>query len=260
MSRPVVKTQEGLLGAHERRITLLERRLARTPSGLPERLGPAGAEVTDWNDAILPGFYWGLTTATNGPLTGLEFIGTVSIKPSPSTGIQRVVQDLTYPTTDPARNVMTFRRVLNIATGTWTAWRLVEGKGYGPTSERTQITPNYLDEWYDSTDGFVYIGSKTGTWRRKSGTGSSAATAWDSTGSSGTVINAARTFSATIPTVLETSETLTLTLISGGSGFTFLSMNTLTRNPTNTSITCRYGQLFSTTTQACTFVWTVTPI
>ena len=47
------------------RLTLLERRLAS--AGIPERLGPNGQEVLDWDDATSVGFYYG-TSAANGPV------------------------------------------------------------------------------------------------------------------------------------------------------------------------------------------------
>lgn len=66
------------------------------PTALPDRLSVGGKEVSDWNNAIEAGFYWG-TSAANAPLAidagaGAWFMGTVKVYNSPTNF--RIVQEL----------------------------------------------------------------------------------------------------------------------------------------------------------------------
>lgn len=118
---PTDKSLEGLLKDYGVRTTRLERQMARS---LPDRLGPLGEEVLDWNDATLPGFYWSETAALNNPSSNIA-VGIVMIKPS---GINpRVMQIVYFPSAVSAAVLhREWRRTLNIETGEWTEWRLID--------------------------------------------------------------------------------------------------------------------------------------
>lgn len=249
------------------RVTGLERRLAvqpviPPPYVLPNRIGTFGQLVTDCNDALEAGWYYGVSP-TNGPTTtGLAHLF-VYRAGSTNNAIRQEFRrifadsgDLTGGATD---NRVWIRTSVDSGVN-WTPWRREpRGPHTGSTTERNAHRPDYLEEWYDSTLQQLFVGSKTGTWRRKSGLTTFASAAWTSSATSGSVINAARTINLTIPTFLETNETLAVTLVDGGSGFTFLSLNTMTKNATDTDIAVRYAQLFSTTNQGGTILWQVTP-
>jgi hypothetical protein len=130
----------------------------------------------------------------------------------------------------------------------------------GPTALRTEITPKYWDFWLDTDDGHMYVGSKSGTWRQYSGSTAAAAAAWDTINGTGTAALAGRTVNITIPTVLETTETLLFQAGSVGSGFGFLSGVSVTRNPTNTTLTVRFMQIMSTATQSFSVNWEIIPL
>lgn len=42
-----------------------------------DRLGSTGQEVTNWNDAVEPGFYWSESSGTNAPHSGSAWVGQV---------------------------------------------------------------------------------------------------------------------------------------------------------------------------------------
>jgi hypothetical protein len=231
--------------------------LETAPALLVDRIGSGGKQITNWNDAVEPGFYWADPGTLNSPTAEGRGIGIVSVKPAGN--LTRVMQDVTYPSVTPSVFTKTYRRLQNMSDGTWTEWRaLGAGPTRGSASDMAALTPEYLDEWYNTTDGLLYIGSKSGTWRRKSGVSSFASAAWDTTQASAPA-QAARTISMTIPTVLETNEYPMISLVGGGSGYTFLGLSSFTRGASNTTVNLRYGQLFSTTQQAGSFAWLVTP-
>lgn len=253
MTGPLIdKSFAGMMRARERDITELQRRLARA-GALPDRLGPTGAEVTDWNLAVQPGFYWSNPGALNAP-SGDGFVGEVFVVGG-GTFAGRIVQELRSPT-DGATGRITVRRIYNGTT--WGPWRLVGGVGEGPSTWRLATTPRYFDMWYDTTDGLVYVGNKTGTWRRFSGTDAVAAGAWALSTTSGTVINVGRTVTFTIPTVLEATESLIVSEVATGSGYGFSAVTSIVKNPTNTVLTMRHMQIGATTTQPLYINWQVT--
>lgn len=107
MSRPPVRDEEALLRAHERRIKLLERRLAASggvPFALPDRLGPQARPITDWNDATETGWWMG-NNAANAPFPGTWFIGTVEAHTP-----MWVTQTVHAFTADAAIDTIMFRR------------------------------------------------------------------------------------------------------------------------------------------------------
>ena len=248
MARPAVRTEEGMLGSILRRLTLVERRVSKTPAGLPARLGPEGQEVLDWSDALFPGFYWSDTGAAHAPFAD-RFVGTVYvISGGPLAG--RVVQEVRLPTNGgTGRN--TWRRTYD---GTWGPWRLVGGNGEGTAAMRAATTPRYWDFWQD-TDGTqaLYVGNKSGGWRQFSGVYAAPTKAWDSSGGS----IWARSDSYNVPTVLETNEYLQITPIALGTGYAALGVVNTIRNPTNTTVTVRLMQFLAGTTQNYTFAWQI---
>ncbi|AWY05391.1 minor tail protein [Microbacterium phage Metamorphoo] len=247
MSRPPIRTEEGMLGSILRRLTLVERRVTKTPAGLPARLGPEGQEVTNWNDAVLPGFYWSAAAATNAPPSTTVITGTVGV--SFASGQPVVFQEVRRGA-DPYQ-ATSYRRYRSTA-GVWTPWRL-DGRGRGPTTLRTATTPQYWDFWDDTTDGLTYVGNKSGGWRLFSGQVALANRAWDL--SSPPVY--ARSDSATIPTVLETNEYLQVTPIALGTGYATMGVVALIRNPTNSTLSTRLMQFAAATTQNYVYQWQI---
>lgn len=240
----------------ETRLSLIERLMAKNGRyALPARLGTEGSQVTDWDQAAMVGFYWSEGTATNAPvpLDGVAASGWAGFTTyHPGTDGQfRLLQEVRE--TRAAQSNRVWRRYSEGST--WTPWR-TQGPFEGTTTRRNATVPAYLDQWFDTTDGKVYLGSKTGTWRQMEGTISAPLRAWDSV----TGGNAGRTDSLTLPTVLEANEDVLMWLRTGGSGFTFMSQSTVTRNPTDTGVSVRLMQLMSSTTQAFTIGWRIEPV
>jgi hypothetical protein len=70
MSRGNDHSFAGMMGDVLDRLTGVERRLARSGSGLPLRLAAGGRNTSDWNLATESGWYWSYTGGTiNGPVT-----------------------------------------------------------------------------------------------------------------------------------------------------------------------------------------------
>lgn len=121
-----VPTPRGMVGQGretDMRLTLLERRLAS--AGIPERLGPNGQEVLDWNDATAAGFYWGYGAA-NHPASPTDYPGTnhtwwvgqVQVFPH-ETGA-RIKQMVTRPNYPEGWE---FARYSTDGGATWGAWK-----------------------------------------------------------------------------------------------------------------------------------------
>jgi hypothetical protein len=242
---------EEILRDTRRRLLLVERRLS-VRGGLPARFGPNGAQVTDWNLATEAGFYWADASAANRPPTTNVQSGIVT---AGKVGGVTVLWQTVRQATDPL-STFSFSRYRQSG-GTWSPWRL-NGKGRGTAALRGQVTPHYWDFWQD-TDGtqHLYVGNKTGGWRKFSGRAGGADAAWQTTQTSGAVTIVGRTASVTIDTVLESSEDVIIGSVSVGSGFGILTLNGITRNPTNTVLTIRFMQLAALTTQAFAFDWQI---
>lgn len=88
---------------------------------LPARLSTTGEQVTDWNLAVVPGFYWSESTALNNPVGNIA-VGQVLVKPVGSN--PRVFQEVYFPSTGTTNIVRSWRRVNDngTGTGTWSAW------------------------------------------------------------------------------------------------------------------------------------------
>lgn len=100
------------------RLTGLERRVGRAGS-LPDRLGPAGASVTDWNDAKEPGFYWGYTGALNSPNASWH---AGIVQHFGSGGNIQVLQTVWRIANDTTVLDIVHQRAYNDADGSWGAW------------------------------------------------------------------------------------------------------------------------------------------
>ncbi|AYD86176.1 minor tail protein [Microbacterium phage Burro] len=211
--------------------------------GLPDRLGQNGATITDWNSITSPGFYGG-NSAANAPVAGQVF-GVVE-----DNGTQLVAT-----VHDPSDLMNTeYRRIYS--GGAWGAWvRRRNGAWEGSTTARNALVPKYWEFWWDTTLNQMFVGSTTGTWRQYSGFAQDTAKAWDTTQTN----LAGRTITFTLPTVLETTEYVSVYAVSAGSGFGFIGGTFLIRNPTNTSLGVRFMQIMSLTTQALLISWNIVP-
>jgi hypothetical protein len=134
------------------------------------------------------------------------------------------------------------------------------GINQGTTDQMNAYTPTYWEFWYNTDDTHLYVGNKSGGWRLFSGNVAVASAAWDTTNGTGTAALAGRTVNITIPTILETTETLIFQAGSVGSGFGFISGVSITRNPTNTILTVRFMQIMSNATQAFSVIWQISPL
>lgn len=122
----VDRTMPALLRSLRNRVTSLERRLSRGTYQLPDRLSPMGAEVTDWNQAVAAGFYWGASAAHQpvhlvdyyGPTAHAWWVGLVQVMPVPG-GAVRIVQTLTRPNYPEGWE---FSRQSNDGGASWSAW------------------------------------------------------------------------------------------------------------------------------------------
>lgn len=119
-----------MLADYKRRLIALERRLPAPPRAA---LSPAGQQVTDWNDAVNAGFYWGNANAANRPNVSW---GNCIVQRNAMPGFERIVQDYCQPSgTRP-----TWRRVGYWEAGNplaWSGWRRLDrimtpttGSGY----------------------------------------------------------------------------------------------------------------------------------
>lgn len=252
---PSDKSLEGLLKDVWTRLGIVEHRLGNT---LPDRLTDTGELTTDWDTAYRSGFYYGIDAAhgptpRDGSSTGVWMSGIVTWHNADG-GAQRIIQTVRQNKTNYTQ--FEFTRYFN---GTsWTAWTVNHhGVLTGTAALRAATISDYWDFWQD-TDGSaaLYVGNKTGGWRRFSGQATSGTTAWDAT-VAGPPATAGRTIVFTLPTVLETNETVLVTANAIGSGYGFIAMNTVTRNASDTTINVRFMQIMSVTTQAVTINWQI---
>lgn len=113
-------------------VTALQRRLAVIPTSLPPRLSSRGQQVTDWDLAILPGFYWSYTGSTlNSPRAAwwsgiVQWMG--DVQPNGDDN-RRIIQTLTIG--DPGRwGYEQWNRTgaFSGTTTTWSPWVRVDGR------------------------------------------------------------------------------------------------------------------------------------
>ena len=107
----------------DQRLDLLERAMVTT--SLPPRLSSAGEQVQDWNDIILPGFYWSDSAALNPPVSGQPWAGVTLRLGEGGTVIQTVYQGSLGVPADAAKPGM---RRYQVA-GAWTPWTAISGGG-----------------------------------------------------------------------------------------------------------------------------------
>lgn len=115
----VDRTMPALLRNLRNRVTSLERRIARGTFQLPGRLSPTGAEVTDWDNAVNAGFYWGVNAAHQPTFgTATHWVGQVEVFNDDASTV-KIVQTLMRPdvSTGPS-----FKRYWRSDTSAWSAW------------------------------------------------------------------------------------------------------------------------------------------
>ena len=123
------RTPEGMIADIMARLSALENRIPAQP----DRIGPMGKRVTDWNQAMEAGFYWSDNAALNRPAGATWVTGVVTVNLMPT--FERVQQQLMVPSA--GNQTVTYRRVGFSPTYTdgkitgwsWSAW-IADGKGY----------------------------------------------------------------------------------------------------------------------------------
>ncbi|QDH93279.1 hypothetical protein QC999_gp71 [Microbacterium phage Cressida] len=250
------RTMEEILKDTRSRLLRVERRLS-VRGGLPARLGPNGAQVTDWNLATEAGFYWSEAAALNNPVGNIA-TGIVTVKPTGANPC--VLQEVYFPTSTDSARGRSWRRVLNLTTGVWSAWTRVGTAPWNGTAAQRAATPSQYWEFWQDTDGDqgLYVGNKSGGWRRFSGYQAYSARAWDASGTGGTASIYGRSDTVSLPTTLETNEYLQITPIGVGTGYATMSSVAQVRNPTNVAVTTRLVQFLNATTQAYSYAWQIT--
>jgi hypothetical protein len=128
MTDPYARTAKGMFDRIFQRIAHLEARIARI---LPGRLSSGGLEVTDWDHATQPGFYWG-TDALHAPKPTGIFVGIVSRSET------RIVQEIWNATITDGERANTWRR--QYASGAWDDWGPV-GVGFFMAEVTNAMTP-----------------------------------------------------------------------------------------------------------------------
>lgn len=134
--------------------------------------GLTGTQVSNWNDAIVAGFYWAPGAALNNPVGNIS-VGVV-IPYGPDGTYDRIMQEVWFPSTGVSNQMKTWRRVASRSTsGVWTfeqwqqvvpSWDEVTGKPStfpaSADSVRTLLTKHVSD----ASNGRAYFGtSDTGT-------------------------------------------------------------------------------------------------
>jgi hypothetical protein len=265
---PIDKSFLGLVQDMKMRLALVERRLPPDlppPYALPDRLSETGQQITDWNNAVEPGFYYGIGAANSpvgqpGQPTINWTMGIVRWHPGDSGGF-RISQNVREArATD---RVVSYTRYGTVSGGVLSSpqpW-MEERPGAplrGLGADRAGVYAGYWEMWQD-TDGAqgLYVGNKSGGWRLFSGVMTDPAVAWTLNSTSGAVITVGRTAIFTVPTVLETNETLLAQSIGVGTGFGFIGPTGVVRGASNTTLTVRFMQLGSTVTQALSITWQI---
>ncbi|UAW08766.1 minor tail protein [Microbacterium phage SBlackberry] len=98
-----------------------------------QALSVGGKQVTDWNQALEPGWYWSDENSTNAPTTS-AFVGEVRVAGGAFSG--RVIQDLVIPSMTGAIIRQGWRRVRD-SNGTWSTWQAFNG-----TTRHAEFTVN----------------------------------------------------------------------------------------------------------------------
>lgn len=113
----------------EQRLEILESRIPRQEGYiLPGRLSSAAQEISDWDNATQPGFYWGAAGAANSPGSANSWAGIVYLEGGSGTVIQTAHQ---ADTSNPVSIVGGMRRYRVGAA--WTSWVPVGGSGGLPS-------------------------------------------------------------------------------------------------------------------------------
>lgn len=152
MTRANNHTGEGVIGRLIEDVDLLKRR----GRFLPDRLGSQGRQVTNWNDAIEAGFYWGNVSAVNRPAGSTYLVGKVARNEMP--GFERIVQEVMMPSgTAPTSpyGMMSWVRVGFLTGGTWgfSAWRRTNtGGDWASKGGPTSVPSAYNNVWAKGVD------------------------------------------------------------------------------------------------------------
>jgi len=149
---PIDKSFEGVLRELTARLGLIERRLSR---GGESRLGPEGAELTDWNSAHRPGFYWS-ENALNQPLGTALQAGIVTLN-AQSGNVRQQVWRIYVDGSVPDLRV--WER--NFVSGVWQPW--VQTSNGQDATDSGWITPTFVNGFsgastaYRKKNGIVYL-------------------------------------------------------------------------------------------------------
>lgn len=240
------------------RQNILEKRVGG--GSVPRRLSARGSEiVSDANDAIENGWYVVFGGTANAPsASGVWFIDVRAFWADADTPPDGAYVEQIATRVDNAN--LKYRRMRLGSSNVWTGWTLVFETLAGPAADRAATISNYWQEWQDTdSSARLYLGNKSGGWRQKNGIATAATAAWDNTSSgAGTPVASAigaRTISFVLPTILETNEYIGFQAVTVGTGFGFVGGSGLTRGGSNTTLSVRFMQVLSTTTQALTIAW-----
>ena len=136
-------------------------------------------------------------------------------------------------------------------------WEVISAGDYriGTSGQRASTAAKFGQIWQDSDGNKTkWKGRSNGSWTRLEGSRLVSAGAWDLTANG----NSGRTLTLSLPCVLEANETLQITVNGVGSGFGILSLNTITKNASDTTVVLRHMQLFSSAQNSVGLSWQIT--
>lgn len=245
----------------QEKLEALERRVAvgtplPPPFVLPDRLGAAQGGYTLSVDSMIDSGWYATIPSTPGvhppyQVTADPAYWVIEVINGGSRSVQ-----IARPW---ARTSPVWQRWRNLpGDGSWTAWdRLDRAAMSGAKALRQLTRANYGDTWYETDTKLTMIGNLSNGWRQKYGQVTFASRAWDV--SSTSALLAGRTDSVTLPTVLESHETLNVWMTSAGGGYDFCSISSITRNSSNTVLAVRLMQILAVATQTLSVGWEVVP-
>jgi len=135
-------------------------------------------------------------------------------------------------------------------------WKASSRRLHGPAADRSSVTPGYFDFWHETDGDYrVWVGGRSGNWRRYSGKHEEPAAAWASSAHP----LYGRTISATLPTVLESGETIMVSGPLNTAGYDVLSLNTVTPHATDTDIQARFFRFNNSGTSSVRVHWKILP-
>lgn len=133
---------------------------------------------------------------------------------------------------------------------------------YGTKAEREAFTPPVRGiEWVDTDNGkLTFLSSSDGKWRQMEGSLSIPAGAWNVTATSGAVSYALRTVDTTLPTQIESDESILIATDNPGTGFGLIGLVTAINDVTNNRVNLqlRQFQFHSSNQQNMRATWRIT--